>query len=75
MYNLTNEAEKLAFAQRAAVNFAENPKNNTYSDKEIEPGCYFAIRWGLGNDCVVVIKLDGYEDIVNYENIITKEKQ
>lgn len=65
------EAE-IAFAETAAKWFAENPKGNTYTDGEIEPGCLFAVRWGLGDDCVLVIRLDDNHIPTNYQELVKK---
>jgi hypothetical protein len=65
------------FALRAARAFSKNPNLSTYTDKEIEAGCYFAIRWGFSEDCVVVIKVsdDIDDEPVNYINIIGSEEK
>jgi hypothetical protein len=41
---------------------------------EIEPGCWLALRWGMGKDCVLVLKLDEFEQPVNFQNIIKRAK-
>lgn len=48
---------RLAFAKRAANHFAANRGHFTYTDTEIEPDALFAVRWGLGEDCVLVFKV------------------
>lgn len=50
--------EELAFAKRAAEKFASDPSMHSFSDAEIERGKFLALRWGLGDDCVLVLKLD-----------------
>lgn len=50
------EERLLNFVRAAAKNFQENPQHTSYG--EIESGGYVALRWGLGNDCVLVFKLD-----------------
>lgn len=50
--------EELAFARRAAAKFASDPALHSFSDGEIERGILLALRWGLADDCVLVLKLD-----------------
>lgn len=50
--------DELNFAMKAGANFAANPKNRTYTEGGIKPGCFFAIRWGTGEDCVLVFTID-----------------
>jgi hypothetical protein len=66
----TVEAEqgKIDFAERAAVHFAANRDHSTFGN--IKPGIYLAIRWGLGDDCVLVLKLDEDFDPIIFANII-----
>ena len=55
---IADDKEVADFAERAASHFREHEKHWTYTDKEIEPGCLFATKWGLGRDGVLVFKLD-----------------
>lgn len=59
---LSEELEKIEFAKKAARYFSSHDKIYSYTNSEIEPGCYFALRWGAGDDCVLVVKLD--EDFI-----------
>lgn len=61
---------ELDFAEKAAANFAAHPEHSTYTDGEIVPACFFAVRWGLCGDCVVVLKLDESHTPTNYQNLI-----
>lgn len=58
------------FAKRAAKKFADNNHLSTYTDDVIEPGCLFAVRWGLGNNCVVVFRLDEDFEPINFQELI-----
>jgi len=73
MINTTINAddERKAFACEAGKYFANNKECNTYTASEITKGCLFAIRWGFSKDCVVVFKLDEYEDIINYQGLVS----
>jgi hypothetical protein len=62
--------DELAFARKAAAHFASEPRHSTYTDGEIQPGCFLAIRWVLGDDCVVVVKLDDAHVPTNYAEIV-----
>ncbi len=57
---LSNEQEQMAFAVEAARDFAANPKHWSYSNckpEAIQPGALLALRWGLGDDCVLVLRV------------------
>lgn len=64
---------EMAFARKAAAHFARNPKHHTYTDGEIEPGCLLAMRWGLGDDCVLVLRLDERHTPTNYMELVRAE--
>lgn len=67
---ISNEEDNQSFARRAAEHFAENPKHWTYTDGDIVAGCMFAMRYGLGNDCVVIFKISHDADVINYQELI-----
>ncbi len=73
MTYLEERQEKDLFAKRAAEHFANRPSNYTFTDGEIKSGEYFALRFGMGDDCVVVFRIDD-ETPVNYQNIIKIKK-
>jgi len=58
------------FAAAAACHFKDNPQSATYGDNFPDPGCYLALRWGLGDDCVLVVKLDPDFEAVNFQQAI-----
>lgn len=49
--------DELEFAREAAAKFASNPKLFSYSRSELQQGEFLALRWGLGDDCVLVLRL------------------
>lgn len=70
MVHLSTEREVQAFAERAARCFAKNPRYWTFSDGDGPvAGELFALRWGLGDDCVVVFRI-GDEMPVNFQQLI-----
>lgn len=70
MTDTYTESERMAFARKAADHFAGHKEHWTYSDGDGPvPGELFALRWGLGNDCVVVVRI-GDDEPVNYQSII-----
>ena len=69
---LEEAEERVKFARRAAKCFAQDSKMFTFTDKEIEPGCLFAVRFGLGDDCVMVFRLDEECPVVNFQQIIRR---
>lgn len=70
MTHLSEEVINQEFAKRAAEHFSSNPAHRSYTDGDIEKGCLFALKFGLGNDCVVVFKLDDEFEPINYQNLI-----
>jgi hypothetical protein len=74
MVYIGDEREQQEFAERAAKKFAGNEDLTTYTDEDIAPGCLFALRWGLGDDCVVVFKLDDFHVPTNYQELVKKFK-
>ena len=58
----------MEFAKDAAKHFAENPSHSSYGD--IKPGSLIALRWGLVDDCVLVLKLNSEHIPVNYQQLI-----
>ena len=66
--HLAEELSRIEFAQRAAKAFAEHPQYMTFGD--VEKGGYLALRWGLGGDCVLVVKLDEFDEPVNFHQLI-----
>ena len=55
--------------------FCDNPKFCTYTIDDPKPGCLLAIRWGVGLDCVLVVRLDDIFEPKVFAQIITKEKK
>ena len=67
---LSARKEEEQFVSKAVKYFKENPHKNTFTEKEIEVGCWFAIRWGLDRNGVVIFKLDENFEPTNYMEII-----
>lgn len=68
MTTVRQDGEQAEFAVKAAQRFAEDSNLATYGD--VKPGGYLAIRWGIGGDCVVVVKLDDHHEPTNYQQIV-----
>jgi HD-like signal output (HDOD) protein len=66
------ETAKVEFAAKAARHFEAN--KNHWSFGNIQAGAYLALRWGLGDDCVLVIKQDENENAICYGQAIKKEE-
>jgi hypothetical protein len=58
------EEGRIAFARRAAARFAQDPKLWTYAAGDPEPGELLALRWGLGEDCVLVIRVGDDQPVI-----------
>ena len=70
--NIAEEDERKAFALEAAAEFAANKGMWSYTRGPIERDKWFALRFGGGDDCVVVFKTHEYMEIVVYENIVER---
>jgi len=75
MVKVEEEMEQIRFAERAARYFALHPECQSFSDVDISPGCLLALRWWLGDDCVLVLKLDPHFEPTNYQNIINVKRR
>jgi HD-like signal output (HDOD) protein len=69
--NMKAEIERQEFAKRAADDFEKYPEHTTFGN--IGCGEYLAIRWGLDNDCVLVILQDESREAVNYYQLIRRK--
>lgn len=74
MLNLEEQQEKLDFVKEAAECFKNNPGYTTYTSGGIVPGCLFALRFGLGSNCVVVFRIDENFPVENFTEVINKEQ-
>lgn len=70
---LSEELVQIEFAKKAARHFATHSEHSTFTDGEVVPGCLFAVRWGLGDDCVLVLKLDEMHTPTNYYQLVRSE--
>jgi len=62
---ISSELETIEFVKRAAKCFFEDEKIATYSDDTLSSGNLFAVRWGLGEDCVLVFRLsEDFEPVI-----------
>lgn len=66
--------KEIEFVEKAARVFSDNKDISTFTDGEIAPGCLFALRWGILEDCIVVFKLDSEHLPVNYVQLITNRR-
>lgn len=71
MTSLTEEQQRMDFAKTAAAHFAAHPEHWTYCDEELGANVLLALRWGLGDDCVLVVRIAD-ELPVNFQNIIKR---
>jgi len=74
MVRIEDEKEEREFALRAATAFDADEHLVSYTDGDIKAGCFFALRFGADEDCVVVMKLDEFHEPINYQNIILFKK-
>lgn len=70
MTTLQEDMDLRNFAAAAACHFKDNPQSATFGDDFPSPGCYLALRWGLGDDCVLVVMLDPDFEAVNFHEAI-----
>jgi hypothetical protein len=73
MTHIEEEKEKIEFLERAKKSFSENKEFHTYTDNgRIENGEFFAIRWGIGGDCIVIFKVSEECEPINFQNVLEK---
>lgn len=70
MMNMEEQEDKLAFVKEAAGLFSVNSRCRSYTRDGIKPGALFALRFGMGEDCVVVFRIDEDFPVENFQNII-----
>ena len=70
---LSDVKEQIEFVEKAAAHFETHLEHRTFTDGDIEAGCLFGVRWGGGNDCVLVLKVDELFDPIVYGQAIDTE--
>ena len=56
--HISDLSEELEFVKKAIDKFAKNDILATFTiSSKITEGTLFAVRWGLGNDCILVFKI------------------
>lgn len=68
--SIDQENEKIEFVKKAAARFKDSPELATFTEGEIEPGCFFAVRWGMHNRAILIFKLDDCFEPVIYGDVI-----
>lgn len=66
--------DEIAFAERVAKAMGKDPEMQSYTDGEIVPGCLIGLRWGLEDDCVLVLRLSDYHTPTIYGEVIQSGK-
>ena len=67
---ISDEQAMIEFVRKVAADFEKHPEHHSYG--ELGQGNYLALRWGLGEDCVLVLKQDDYFIPVNYQQAVKK---
>ena len=76
MTTFAAESEVVSFAREAVECFTLDPRMTTFSLSSIKKGCMLALKWGLNDDCVLVVKLDeGFEPVVFQKAIPRREEK
>ena len=70
---LSARKEEEEFVLKAAKHFKENPNHNTFTLNDIREGCWFAVRWGLDRNGVLIFKLDEDFEPTNYMEVIKRD--
>lgn len=70
--SIEDERKLIGFVGRAARCFEDNPELTTYCDGELAEGELLALRWGMDNDCVLVVRLDDAFGPVIYQNEVRR---
>ena len=66
--------KELNFAKEAAKKFKKDSNLATYTTEEPSEGCLFAVRWGMDNDCILVLRLAEFVNPVIYTQIIERSQ-
>jgi hypothetical protein len=70
MTSIEKENDVLDFVSLAKAAFEKNEKLATFTIGEIENGCLFAVKWGSGDDCILVFQLNsGFEPRI-YQHVM-----
>ena len=74
MVRMEEEERLFDFAKEAAEVFSNDDEVGSYSN----PACptegeYFARRWGMDKDCVLVLKIDENFEPVIFQNIVKRK--
>lgn len=72
MVYMSEDDEVRDFAKMAAMVFAKHRSIYTYTNGGIEAGGLFAVRFGGGDNCVVVFRLDEDFEPINYQQLIDR---
>ncbi|MCM2973802.1 hypothetical protein [Larsenimonas suaedae] len=72
MTSTGDSQREIAFVQKAAKHFAEHPEHTTFTDGDVKPGVPLALRWGMGDDCVLVVWISEEGEVVNYQGAISE---
>jgi hypothetical protein len=73
MTTISGEQRLVDFAKKAAEYMGNDSRVHTFGD--VEPGTFLAIRWGLGDDCLMVVKLDEDFQPINFQQAIPRGKE
>lgn len=72
MVNVSEDEDVIDFAKMAAMAFAKHKGVYTYTNGGIEAGELFAVRFGGGDNCVVVFRLDENFEPINYQQLVDR---
>jgi len=68
--SLEQEAEVTDFVKKAKEAFLKEPNASTFGS--MEKGTLFAIRWGIMDRGIVVVRLDNDFEPINFQDAIVK---
>ena len=69
---IQDRLDEIEFVKRAIEVFDGDLDIATFSLACLEPGCLLAIRWGLLDDCVMVVRLHDEYVPTNYTNVLER---
>jgi len=75
MTYIDDETDILNFVQVASEHFSTHHKHTTFTLEDITPGCLMALRYGGGNDCIVVFRLSDKYEVINFQQCIKQQKR
>lgn len=71
--SIEDRTEEVEFVKKAAARFAEDPRMHSFG--ELTPGSLLALRWGLHDRAVLVLRISEAHDLVVYGDAVPRKAE